>query len=433
MAATLRRAQDGAFDRRRGNDIVDVGRDPRTGGYRRYAWTEADLRLREWFADACASRGLEVGEDRFGNQWAWWGDPHSRRGVVTGSHLDSVPDGGAYDGPLGVISALVAVDCLQNEGFRPARPIGLVNFADEEGARFGVACAGSRVITGALEPERALGLTDDDGVTMAEALRRVGRRPELIGRDDEALRRIGCFVELHVEQGRGLVDLDRPVAVASNIWPHGRWRLDFAGEANHAGTTRMADRRDALLGAAEVIMAARAAALEHGCHATIGKIGVRPGGVNAIPSAVTAWLDARGPEADEVRAVVAMLTEIVAADSGAVQEESWTPATQFDAQLITRLSRLLEHAPVLGTGAGHDAGILAEAGIPATMIFVRNPTGVSHSPAEHAERDDCLAGVEALTTALRDLAGAVAHDHLLGGVRLAPRRMCCRRPDRSGR
>ena len=219
-----------------------------------------------------------MSEDRFGNQWAWWGDPDSQPGVVTGSHLDSVPDGGAYDGPLGVVSALAAVDCLQGEGFRPTRPIGMVNFADEEGARFGVACAGSRVITGAMTAERALGLTDDDGRLdghrPAERRTTAGRRRAATTR---RWRRIGCFVELHVEQGRGLVDLDRPVGVASDIWAHGRWRLDLTGEANHAGTTRTADRHDALLAAAEVIVAARAAAVSHGCHTTVGKIIVRAG------------------------------------------------------------------------------------------------------------------------------------------------------------
>ena len=246
-------------------DLAPVGRDPRSGGYRRFAWTDADLTLREWFAGACAARGLDVTEDRFGNQWAWWGDPDATPAVVTGSHLDSVPDGGAYDGPLGVVSGLAAVDRLRTEGFEPARPIGVVNFADEEGARFGVACAGSRVITGAMASERALGLSDGDGVTLAEALRRTGRRPEQVGRDEEALARVGCFVELHVEQGRGLVDLDRSVGVGRDIWPHGRWRFDVTGEANHAGTTRITDRRDALLAAAELVVAARSAATAHGC------------------------------------------------------------------------------------------------------------------------------------------------------------------------
>ena len=158
--------------------LEPIGRDPATGGYRRYAWTRTDHDLREWFAAECSGRGLDLVEDRMGNQWAWWGDPDAAGpGVVTGSHLDSVPDGGAFDGPLGVAGALAAVDALREQGFRPARPLGVVNFVDEEGSRFGVACAGSRVITGQLEADRARSLRDADGVTMAEALRRAGRRP----------------------------------------------------------------------------------------------------------------------------------------------------------------------------------------------------------------------------------------------------------------
>ena len=150
-------------------------------------------------------------EDRAGNQWAWWGDPDAAPGIVTGSHLDSVPDGGAFDGPLGVVSGLLSIDALRSKGFRPSRPIGVVNFGDEEGARFGVACGGSRLITGALAADRALGLRDSDGVSMAEAMQRAGRDVAHLGRDDETLRRIGAFVELHVEQGRGLIDLGRAV------------------------------------------------------------------------------------------------------------------------------------------------------------------------------------------------------------------------------
>jgi N-carbamoyl-L-amino-acid hydrolase len=124
--------------------------------------------------------------------------------------------------------------------------------------------------------------------------------------------------------------------------------------------------------------------------------------VNAIPSHVTAWLDARGPDAGQVRAVAAA---VGAAAGGRAREESFTPDTRFDPALVARLARLLGDAPVLGTAAGHDAGILAGAGIPTAMLFVRNPTGVSHSPAEHAERSDCLAGVEALAAVVEDLAG----------------------------
>jgi N-carbamoyl-L-amino-acid hydrolase len=403
--------------------LEPVGRHRRTGGYRRYAWTTEDATLREWFAGEAAARGLDLVEDRAGNQWAWWGDPDAaatagRPGVVVGSHLDSVPDGGAFDGPLGVISAFAALDDLRAAGFIPDRPIGVANFGDEEGARFGVACAGSRLITGALDAERARGLTDGDGMTMAEAVTRTGRRADHLGADPETLRRVGAFVELHVEQGRGLVDAGHPVAVASSIWPHGRWRLDLDGEANHAGTTALADRRDPMLTLAEVITTARHAAHHHGCLATVGKLRVEPNGVNAIPSRVTAWLDARGPDEAGVRSVVAA----VAATTGGATEESFTASTAFDPDLRDRLVAVLSEVPdpavaagarpgpsgpvpVLATGAGHDAGILAAVGIPTAMLFVRNPTGVSHSPAEHAERSDCLAGVDALATVMRDLAG----------------------------
>jgi beta-ureidopropionase / N-carbamoyl-L-amino-acid hydrolase len=203
-------------------DLQPVGRSASSGGYRRFAWTREDHDLRQWFAAEAARRGLDLTEDRMGNQWAWWGDPDQAvrardKGIVTGSHLDSVPDGGAFDGPLGVVSAFAAVDALQANGFAPRRPIGIVNFVDEEGARFGVACAGSRVITGAMTASRARGLADAEGTTMAEALVAAGRDPDRIGRDDETLGRIGAFVELHVEQGRGLVDLDQPVGVGTDI------------------------------------------------------------------------------------------------------------------------------------------------------------------------------------------------------------------------
>ena len=382
-------------------DLAPIGRDVDTGGYRRFAWTSADATLREWFTGEAQRRGLEVVGDRAGNLWAWTADPEAGEpGLVLGSHLDSVPDGGAFDGPLGIVSAFAALDGVDRAALR--RPVGIACFADEEGARFGVACAGSRLITGVLDPDRARALTDDDGTTMAEAMTRAGIHAGALGRDDETLRRIGTFVELHVEQGRALVDGDAAVGVGSSIWPHGRWRLDLRGRADHAGTTRLADREDPMLDLADAIRAARAAAERHGALATVGKVRVRPNGVNAIPSEVTAWLDARGPDEGDVRQVVAAVGTV----SGTTPvEESWTPSTPFDAALRDQLAGLLGNAPVLPTGAGHDAGILAAAGVPTAMLFVRNPTGVSHSPAEHAETDDCLAGVAALTRVIEELAG----------------------------
>jgi N-carbamoyl-L-amino-acid hydrolase len=390
-------------------DLERVGRHENSGGYRRFAWTVTDAALREWFTGEAQRRGLDVTSDRAGNLWAWWGDPDADGpGLVVGSHLDSVPDGGAFDGPLGVASALAALDVLRARGWTPQRPLGVAVFSDEEGARFGVACAGSRIITGALGADRARSLRDADGITMAEAMAAAGHDPRQVGRDEDALHRVGTFVELHVEQGKGLVDAREgegaPVGVASSIWPHGRWRLDLRGRADHAGTTRLADRDDPMLALAAVVGSARSAAERHAALATVGKLRVEPNGVNAIPSAVTAWLDARGPVEQDVRSVVAA---VGAAAGSEPVEESWTPATEFDAVLRDRLAALLgtdgAPAPVLPTGAGHDAGILSAAGVPTAMLFVRNPTGVSHSPHEHADPDDCRRGVDALVRVLEEL------------------------------
>jgi len=384
--------------------LEPIGRSS-SGGYRRFCWTEPDLELRDWFSAEAEARGLEVVLDRAGNQWAWSSDPDAQPGLVVGSHLDSVPEGGGFDGPLGIASAFAALDVLSDRGFTATKPIGVVNFADEEGARFGIACAGSRLITGALDGDRARVLTDVDGMTLAEAMAWAGLDPSRAGRDDEALRRIDQFVELHVEQGKALVNSDAPVGVASAIWPHGRWRIELPGEANHAGTTLIEDRQDAMLGYASVVLAARAAAVRHGAVATCGKVMVEPNGVNAIPSLVTGWLDARGASAEQVRDIVAEVSEAARSFHGTVTEESWTEETLFEPALRDRLQTALGGAPILGTAAGHDAGILANAGVSSAMVFVRNPTGVSHSPAEFAERDDCLAGVQALARVIEDLAG----------------------------
>ena len=177
-----------------------------------------------------------------------------------------------------------------------------MNFGDEEGARFGVACAGSRMLTGALPRDRALGLRDGDGMAMAEAMSAAGHDTAHAGPDEETLRRVGCFVELHVEQGRGLADLGRPVAVGTGIWPHGRWRMEFAGEANHAGTTRLEDRHDPMLDYARAVLRARELAGNYGVLATCGKVVVEPNGVNAIPSRVPAgWTPAAPTRAPSAR------------------------------------------------------------------------------------------------------------------------------------
>ena len=199
-----------------------------------------------------------------------------RRGVLTGSHLDSVLDGGAYDGPLGVVSALAAIDLLRARGFVPTRPIGVSVFAEEEGSRFGLACLGSRLATGATVVGGGARAAGPGRRVPADAMSASpgSSRPSGAGR--RWLDRVGCFVELHVEQGRDLVDRGAAVGVASEIWPHGRYRFDFTGEANHAGTTRMEDRRDPMLTYAMTALAANKQARLAGQRATFGRVEVAP-------------------------------------------------------------------------------------------------------------------------------------------------------------
>lgn len=385
------------------SDLSPLGRNGATGGYNRFAWSPSELAAREWFVGRAGDLGLDVDVDRNGNLWAWWDAHLPGKAFVCGSHLDSVPEGGLWDGPLGVAAAFAAVGELMASGIRPRRPIAVVAFSDEEGSRFGTACLGSRLMTGSLTADRALRLSDADGTTLAEVLGRNGHTPEHIGADHALLARIGEFVEVHVEQGHmpvesergaGLASLGQPLGIATAIWPHGRWRMDLAGVANHAGTTPLDARTDPVLKMAQGILAVRSAAEELGVLATVGRVDVEPGAVNAIASRARLWIDARGADAERVRALTRSIQHRMGEP---VVEESWTPVVFFDPGVAETIDAAVGRAlPRLPSGAGHDAGVLALAGIPTAMILVRNVTGVSHSPEEHVDDSDAAIAVQAL-------------------------------------
>ncbi len=391
-------------------DLDPIGRSASSGGYFRQPFGSAERECHAWFLEQCAARGLEVESDGNGNTIGWWRTGEGQ-GVLTGSHLDSVLDGGAYDGPLGVVSSFAAIDLLRDRGFVPQRPLGVGAFVEEEGSRFGLACLGSRLMTGAISPAAAQELRDRDGVPLPDAMAASGLDPSL--GPGRLLEGVGVFVELHVEQGRDLVDRGAAIGVASEIWPHGRYRFDFTGEANHAGTTRMEDRHDPMLTYAMTAMAANEQARASGERATFGRIEAVPNGTNAVPSRVTAWLDARCATDDSLEKLVTEIGRMGHDRAGrdgtglSVTAESVSARVGFDPDLAGRLADGHDGGawPIIPTQAGHDAGILSAAGIPTAMLFVRNPTGVSHSPAEAAETADCLAGVEALATSLERLAG----------------------------
>ncbi|WP_025273925.1 allantoate amidohydrolase [Haloglycomyces albus] len=397
---------DGASEfRRLWNQLAPVGR-LSNGGYRRFSWTPEHARLRSWFVEQAELRDLKVETDANGNMFATWGTGDDKA-VLTGSHFDSVPGGGAYDGPLGIVSAFLAIDRLREEGFTPSRPITVADFVEEEGGRFGVPCLGSRLSTGAVAPDKARSLTDADGTTYAEALTAAGFDPDALGQAPQPAQRFERFVELHVEQGKSLVYGDRAVGVASAIWPHGRWRFDFTGEGDHAGTTHLTDRRDPMLTFAFTVLAARKAAAQEQALATVGRVAVDPGATNAIAAHVSAWLDARAPDEETLGRILSRLDDQArqrAVKDGtevAITCESQSAVVNFDHRLRDRISELLGDAPILPTGAGHDAGVLSTE-LPTAMLFVRNPSGVSHAPAEGATDEDCGTGVQALATVLKE-------------------------------
>ena len=426
-------------------DLEPLGRDPTSAGYRRAPFAAAERECVDWYVEEARRRGLDIEWDGQGNAVAWWspspvadapassaraaesaashpaaaatlsgnkGSASERRptsgDILIGSHLDSVDNGGAFDGPLGVASSFAAIDILRNQSFRPTRRIGVAMFVEEEGSRFGIACLGSRLATGQLRPQEAAELRDRHGVFLLDAMAEAGIEPHL--GPSPLLRDVARFVELHVEQGRDLVHRDRAVAVASVSWAHGRWRFDFTGQANHAGATPMQDRQDPMLTYAMTALAANKQARLADSRATFGRVAVQPNVTNAVPERVQAWLDARSADATSldalVESIVRQATERADRDGTSLEvtAESVSPTVEFDRPLAQQLSKILDGAPVIATGAGHDAGILQLAGIPSAMLFVRNPTGISHSPEERAEMADCLAGVAALARVLEGLA-----------------------------
>jgi N-carbamoyl-L-amino-acid hydrolase len=404
-------------------ELTPVGRS-RSGGYQRLPFTTAEREAHAWFVEQCERRGLVVETDPYGNTVAWWhpgsgSEASGERAVLTGSHLDSVADGGGYDGALGVVAALAAVDLLRDRGFVPARAVGVCAFAAEEGSRFPVPCLGSRLATGSAAWTDVAGLRDPEGVVLADVLG-LDPSPTGPGRSSWSTGAL-AFLELHVDQGRGIAEQGVPVGMASGIWPHGRYRFDFTGEPNHAGTTAMKDRHDPMISYAMTVLAANKQARLAGQRATFGRVEVHPNATNAIPSRISGWLDARASSTEELLELVADVERIAVDRAGrdgtdvVVTPESVSGPVSFDRELTGHLARHLagHHAggrpdglPLVGSAAGHDAGVLAGAGVRTAMLLVRNHSGVSHAPAESADLADCLAGVEALAEALATCAGA---------------------------
>jgi len=344
--------------------------------------------------------GMEVRVDAAGNLRGLWTPPNSgKRRLVLGSHIDSVPDAGAYDGVLGVVLALEWVRLAQ-EDLLPM-PIEAVAFSEEEGVRFGVPFIGSRAVAGRFDPA-LLTLKDADGISLDEAIRSFGLDPEDI---DDAIvdpDSLG-FVEIHIEQGPILESERCGLGVVSRIVGQTRLSLEFAGQANHAGTTPMLMRRDALAGAAEWIAAVEAfAAREEGLVATVGRLAVEPNAANVIPGRTRLSLDVRHAlDAEREAAVQELLSKAgtIAARRGLTLESTPQmnePAIPMDERLTAYLVDAVEAAGfparTMPSGAGHDAMVMATR-LPAALLFLRTPGGISHHPSETVLEEDVEAAL----------------------------------------
>ena len=389
-------------------ELSAVGLDEH-GATTRLAWTAEAAEAAAWFDRTARQLGLEPEVDRNGNRWAWNGSP-TAAAIVTGSHLDSVRGGGRYDGALGVVVGLLAVHLLRRRGLEA--PLAVVSFADEEGGRYDTPTFGSRAMLGSLDVPALLERRDREGVPLRDALAGAGLDPGQLGHDPERLGQIGAFIEVHIEQDTLLTERDRALALGTKILPHGRWRLDLQGEANHAGTTPLEIRRDPMLTLAAAVIAARRVAGEEQTLATIGKLEVSPNATNAIAERVSLWLDVRGDSDEHVQRTVERIHAAVLEDADAsgigveLNGESFVPAVRFSPTLRSRVAAVLAQQGIddvpMGTGAGHDAGALADA-VPTAMLFVRSATGASHSPRELASVEDCVFAIGALAEVLAAL------------------------------
>jgi beta-ureidopropionase / N-carbamoyl-L-amino-acid hydrolase len=372
--------------------VLPIGRGPR--GTTRLAWSDEDAATGRWFREQAAGAGLHVERDPAGNLWAvpdspppWW---------AVGSHLDSVRDGGSFDGALGVTAGFEVAA-------RAAAPVAVISFADEEGARFNTPTFGSRALTGALDLS-VLDRVGADGVRMADAMSAAGVDPAGIGAAPEWLARLRGFVELHIDQTTELQRAEAPAGVVRGLATRIRLRAEIRGRADHAGTTPPAERRDALGAAARLIVAALDRSGD-GLVTTASRIEVEPNALTTVPAHATVWLDARAPDAALVEAWHAAVAELDVGLPVALSLESRSPGCEFDPGLRARLVALSEEvgapAPKLDCYAGHDAGLIA-ARRPAALVLVRNETGVSHSPEERVELKDAAFATELVLRLLEE-------------------------------
>jgi N-carbamoyl-L-amino-acid hydrolase len=387
-----------------------------TRGVNRPAFSQAEKQAKDYMIGLMQQIGLAVTIDEFGNICGRLeGTDKNAPAVITGSHLDTVPEGGNFDGVVGVVGGLAAIARLKAQG-PLTHPLELLIFSAEESSRFGFATMGSKVLAGMINLTAWGKAKDQAGITLPEALAEQELSFEKIRKAQRNKDTMKAFIEMHIEQGAVLERNEETIGVVEAIAAPTRMKMTIEGEAAHSGATPMGDRHDALVSAAKIILAVEEIALGHSHRGTVGTVGtlkVHPGAMNVVPGMVEMWVDIRGVNHDSI---IETLQEIKDTVSD-IAEERETPVSievmssekpvHMHDDIVNIIEAVCNKAGVdyrrMNSGAGHDAMNMAYL-IPAGMIFIPCRAGVSHNPDEYASIDDIMAGIEVLTGSLYELA-----------------------------
>lgn len=379
------------------------------GGIRRLTLTDEDRRVRDWFKTACEEVGCVVTVDALGNMFARRpGRDNTLPPICIGSHLDTQPTGGKFDGVLGVLAGLEVLRTLKDAGYETTAPIEVVNWTNEEGARFAPAMLASGVFAGVFDEAYALSRLDPEGVALGDALDDIGYR----GKVPVGNHPMSAMFELHIEQGPILEAEEAAIGVVSGVQGMRWYELTITGRESHAGPTPMASRRDALLAAAKVVQLVRAIGVAHApdARSTVGRMEVRPNSPNVVPGEVFLTIDLRHPDDAVLDAMERELENGLRSDDADLQgidlalKPIWnSPPVVFDqglrAHIRAAADRLGLKARDMVSGAGHDAAYIARVA-PTAMLFVPCRDGISHNEEEYTSQEQCTAGTAVLLEAV---------------------------------
>ncbi|AST92375.1 allantoate amidohydrolase [Sutcliffiella cohnii] len=396
------------------DSLSKIGPTPEGGSFRLGLSLEekqAKELVKTWMKEA----GLEVTEDGAGNVFGKLeGKNSSLPSIWTGSHVDSVPNGGHFDGPLGVLAALEVIEAWKETGFQPNRNVEVVIFTDEEGSRFYSGLMGSRAVTGEIEYNVQFERVDSEGTTFSQALEAYGSNREQFKKAKRNMEEVELFVEVHIEQGKQLEKANMPVGIVTGIAGPYVMEVHFSGVAGHAGNTPMNDRTDALVTASEFICKVETlpAQISSTAVATVGKLFVKPNGVNVIPGQVELFVDIRDIDEENRDKLVDLVHQAayeIATNRGVeakVVEHLRIPPVPIRQELQEKLKSVLENYGIeptyIPSGAGHDAMILGNK-VPVAMIFARSKDGISHNPKEWTTLNDCVYSVHVLKDFIEEI------------------------------